>query len=168
MRKPPERQALENHHAAENELQARMAPARLDSGFKRRGGVIGISDAGATKSQRSTPASERPRKAFSHRSTQAMENEITPSSGNVFEDLGFEGGEAENLRVRARLMAPLERYVKERDLTQMEAAKELDTTQARISELVNGKVQAFSIDALVNMLNRAGLEVDVNVRPKTS
>jgi predicted XRE-type DNA-binding protein len=97
-----------------------------------------------------------------------MENEITPSSGNVFEDLGFEGGEAENLRVRARLMAPLERYVRERDLTQMEAAKELDTTQARISELVNGKVQAFSIDALVNMLNRAGLEVDVNVRPKTS
>jgi predicted XRE-type DNA-binding protein len=99
---------------------------------------------------------------------QAMENEIIPSSGNVFEDLGFEGGEAENLRVRARLMAPLERYVRERDLTQMEAAKELDTTQARISELVNGKVQAFSIDALVNMLNRAGLEVDVNVRPKTS
>jgi predicted XRE-type DNA-binding protein len=97
-----------------------------------------------------------------------MENEITPSSGNVFEDLGFEGGEAENLRVRARLMAPLERYVRERGLTQMEAAKELDTTQARISELVNGKVQAFSIDALVNMLNRAGLEVDVNVRPKTS
>jgi predicted XRE-type DNA-binding protein len=97
-----------------------------------------------------------------------MENEITPSSGNVFEDLGFEGEEAENLRVRARLMTPLERYVRERDLTQMEAAKELDTTQARISELVNGKVQAFSIDALVNMLNRAGLEVDVNVRPKTS
>jgi len=86
-----------------------------------------------------------------------MENEITPSSGNVFEDLDFEGGEAENLRVRARLMAPLERYVRERDLTQIEAAKKLDTTQARISELVNGKVQAFSIDALVNMLNRAGL-----------
>jgi predicted XRE-type DNA-binding protein len=95
-----------------------------------------------------------------------MENEITPSSGNVFEDLGFEDGEAENLRVRARLMAPLERYVRERDLTQREAAKELDTTQARISELVNGKVQAFSIDALVNMLSRAGLEVNIDVRPK--
>jgi predicted XRE-type DNA-binding protein len=48
----------------------------------------------------------------------------------------------------------------------MEAAKELETTQARISELVNGKVQAFSIDALVNMLSRAGLEVDVRVRSK--
>jgi len=91
----------------------------------------------------------------------SVENEITSSSGNVFEDLGFEGGEAENLR-----MAPLERYVRERDLTQAEAAEELDTTQARISELVNGEVQAFSIDALVNMLNRAGLEVDVSVRPK--
>jgi len=95
-----------------------------------------------------------------------VENEITPSTGNIFEDLGFEGGEAENLRVRARLMAPLERYVRERGLTQTEAAEELDTTQARISELVNGKVQAFSIDALVNMLNRVGLEVDVSVRPK--
>lgn len=95
-----------------------------------------------------------------------VENKITPSSGNVFEDLGFEGGEAENLRVRARLMAPLERYVRERDLTQAEAAEELGTTQARISELVNGKIQAFSIDALVNMLNRAGLEVAVSVRPK--
>lgn len=95
-----------------------------------------------------------------------MENEITPSSGNVFEDLGFEGGEAENLRVRARLMAPLERYVRERGVTQEEAAEELGTTQARISELMNGKIQAFSIDALINMLSRADLEVGVDVRPK--
>jgi len=95
-----------------------------------------------------------------------MNSNITESTSNVFEDLGFEGGEAENLRVRARLMAPLERYVRERDVTQEEAAEELGTTQARISELTNGKIQAFSIDALVNMLNQAGLEVDVNVRPK--
>jgi len=95
-----------------------------------------------------------------------MENEITPSSGNVFEDLGFEGGEAENLRVRARLMAPLERYVREQGITQKEAAEGLGTTQARISELMNGKIQAFSIDALINMLDRAGLEIDVSVRPK--
>ena len=95
-----------------------------------------------------------------------MESEITHSSGNVFGDLGFEGGEAENLRVRARLMAPLERSIRERGITQAEAAEELGTTQARISELMNGKIQAFSIDALINMLDRAGLEVDMNVRPK--
>jgi predicted XRE-type DNA-binding protein len=97
-----------------------------------------------------------------------MESEITKSTGNVFEDLGFEGGEAENLRVRARLMAPLERSVRERGITQAEAARELGTTQARISELMNGKIQAFSIDALINMLDRAGLEVDVNVQPKNA
>ena len=97
-----------------------------------------------------------------------MESEITKSTGNVFEDLGFEGGEAENLRVRARLMAPLERSVRARGITQAEAARELGTTQARISELMNGKIQAFSIDALINMLDRAGLEVDVNVQPKNA
>lgn len=97
-----------------------------------------------------------------------MESEITESIGNVFEDLGFEGGEAENLRVRARLMAPLERSIRERGITQAEAARELGTTQARISELMNGKIQAFSIDALINMLDRAGLEVDVNVQPKNA
>jgi len=97
-----------------------------------------------------------------------MESEITESTGNVFEDLGFEGGEAENLRVRARLMAPLERSVRERGITQAEAARELGTTQARISELMNGKIQAFSIDALINMLDRAGLEVDVNVQQKNA
>jgi len=36
-----------------------------------------------------------------------MENDITKSSGNVFEDIGFEGSDAENLRVRARLMAAI-------------------------------------------------------------
>lgn len=106
--------------------------------------------------------------APSYKTSKIMESEITESTGNVFEDLGFEGGEAENLRVRARLMAPLERSVRERGITQAEAARELGTTQARISELMNGKIQAFSIDALINMLDRAGLEVDVNVQPKNA
>jgi len=97
-----------------------------------------------------------------------MNNDITESSGNVFRDLGFDGGEAQSLRVRARMMAPLERSIREREITQAEAAEELGTTQARISELMSGKIQAFSIGALINMLDRAGLEVDVNVRPKNA
>ena len=100
--------------------------------------------------------------------TETMNTDITESSGNVFRDLGFDGGEAESLRVRARLMAPLERSLREQGITQAEAAEELGTTQARISALMNGRIQAFSIDALINMLDRAGLEVDVNVRPKNA
>ncbi|MCS3683811.1 putative XRE-type DNA-binding protein [Salinibacter ruber] len=96
-----------------------------------------------------------------------MNTDITESSGNVFRDLGFHTA-AESLRVRARLMAPLERSLREQGITQAEAAEELGTTQARISALMNGRIQAFSIDALINMLDRAGLEVDVNVRPKNA
>jgi predicted XRE-type DNA-binding protein len=92
--------------------------------------------------------------------------DVTKSAGNVFEDLGFEGGEAVPLRVRARLMAPQERHVLERGITQEEVAKELGTTQVRISELINGKIQAFSINTLINMLNRTGLEVGVSIHPK--
>jgi Uncharacterized conserved small protein len=97
-------------------------------------------------------------------SAEAMGNVITESTGNVFSDLGFNRGEAEALRVGARLMAPLERSIRERGITQAEAAEELGTTQARLSKLMNGKIQAFSTDAPINMLDR--LEVDVNVRPK--
>lgn len=93
---------------------------------------------------------------------------ITPSSGNVFSDLGFAEEEADNLRIRARLMAPLERYVAEQGWTQEEAAEQLGTTQARISALVNGKIHDFSIDALVNMLSRAQLEVSIEVHPRGS
>ena len=63
-----------------------------------------------------------------------MENEITPSSGNVFKDLGFEAGEAETLRVRARLMTPLECYVREWDLTQMDVIKERGTGKMQDSD----------------------------------
>lgn len=95
-----------------------------------------------------------------------MTPDITPSSGNVFKDLGFSREEAENLRVRARLMAPLERYIREQSVTQEEAARRLGTTQARISRLMNGDIEAFSTDALINMLDRADLQVTVEVTPR--
>ncbi len=68
-----------------------------------------------------------------------MNPDITESSGNVFRDLGFHTA-AESLRVRARPTAPLERSLQKQGITQAEAAEELGTTQARISELTNGKV----------------------------
>lgn len=94
--------------------------------------------------------------------------QITPSDGNVFSDLGFEDSEAENLRIRAQLMAPLEQYVRTNELTQEEAADQLGTTQARISLLTRGKIQEFSIDALITMLDRIDLQVSVDVRPRST
>jgi predicted XRE-type DNA-binding protein len=87
--------------------------------------------------------------------------EVTESTGNVFSDLGFEDGEAENLKLRARLMVRLRRFIKEFGMTQNEAADFFEVSQPRISNLVNKKVGKFSIDKLVNMLSQAGLKMEI-------
>jgi predicted XRE-type DNA-binding protein len=86
------------------------------------------------------------------------------SSGNVFRDLGFSNEEAENLRIRSELMARLARVIHDRDLTQAEAARILGVSQPRVSDLVRGKIDLFSIDMLVNMLAKAGLRVTFTTR----
>jgi predicted XRE-type DNA-binding protein len=83
---------------------------------------------------------------------------------NAFEAVGFEPIEAEHLRIRADLMLEVERLIVDRGLTQAEAAKLLHVTQPRISDLIRGKIERFSIDTLVEMLSRAGAGVTVRVR----
>ena len=88
-----------------------------------------------------------------------MAIKITKGSGNVFRDLGFSPAEAEHLRVRAELMLALERLIARRRLTQARAAKLLCVSQPRVSDLVRWRLHRFSIDALVDMLARAGIRV---------
>ena len=92
--------------------------------------------------------------------------EITPSSGNVFLDLGFSPEEAENMKIRSSLIISIRKVIETRGLKQSEAAELFGVTQPRISDLVRGKVALFSIDALVNMLGHAGLQVELSVQPK--
>lgn len=93
-----------------------------------------------------------------------METKMKRSSGDVFEDLGFPPEEAAHLRIRATLMARIRKLMEERALTQAAAAKLLGVTQPRMSDLVRGKIDLFSIDGLVEMLARAGYRVTVTVR----
>jgi len=72
--------------------------------------------------------------------------------------------EAENLRIRAALMAELTAYLKRSGLTQAQAARQFGVTQPRISDLTRGKIDLFSIDTLVNMVTAAGLHLDIRVR----
>lgn len=83
-------------------------------------------------------------------------------SGNIFADIGFPRGEAENLLMRAELMSQIRRVSK--GLTQAEAARKFGVTQPRMNDLLRGKIDKFSLDALVNMLGKAGLRVEVQVR----
>jgi phage-related protein/predicted XRE-type DNA-binding protein len=73
--------------------------------------------------------------------------------------------EAENFKIRAALMAELAAYIERAGLTQTQAARRFGVTQPRISDLVRGKIDLFSIDTLVNMLTAAGLHLDLAVRP---
>lgn len=90
--------------------------------------------------------------------------EMEKSSGNVFVDLGFPKAEAENLLIRARLMVEIKKHIDQNRLTQAKAAKLFGVTQPRISDLKRGKIDLFSVDALITMLARAGLKVDVKIR----
>ena len=96
----------------------------------------------------------------------AMEDDtqMTPGSGNVFLDLGFPPAAAENLRIRADLLIDLRRVIREQGWTQTQAAEFFQETQPRISCLMNGDVTRFSIDKLIHLLAKAGLQVQVAVK----
>jgi predicted XRE-type DNA-binding protein len=89
---------------------------------------------------------------------------IQRGSGNVFRDVGFPHDEAQNLLLRAELMVQIERYVKRSGGTQQMAAKALGVTQPRLNQLLRGRIERFSIDALVKMLANAGMRVELRVR----
>ena len=88
---------------------------------------------------------------------------ITKSCGDVFIDLGFSVEEAASLNLRCSLMEALEDVIKKRELTQAEAAKLFGVRQPRVSNLVRGRIDLFSIDALVEMLARAGIRVNLRL-----
>jgi len=89
---------------------------------------------------------------------------VEKSSGNVFRDIGFNPEEAASLRIRSELMLKLSEILKQRGLTQAAAAKLMGVTQPRVSDLVRGKIDLFSIDTLIDMISRAGGQVRIAVR----
>jgi predicted XRE-type DNA-binding protein len=90
---------------------------------------------------------------------------ITPSTGNVFRDLGFRREEAEHLLVRADLMIEVQKIIASRRLKQSAVAKVLRVSQPRVSDLLRGRIDLFSTDALIDMLTRLGARVRLTVKP---
>jgi predicted XRE-type DNA-binding protein len=71
--------------------------------------------------------------------------------------------EAENMKLRAKLMRAIISHIERRELSQAAAAKLMGVTQPRISDLVRGKIDLFSMDMLINMASAAGLHVDLRI-----
>ena len=71
--------------------------------------------------------------------------------------------EAENMKLRSSLMIAIRDHLERNEVTQAEVAKRLGVTQPRVSDLMRGKINLFSLDALVNMATAAGMHVEIKV-----
>ena len=92
-----------------------------------------------------------------------MSEPVIGSSGNVFVDLGFEPAEAAILEMRAKLMNVLRQYIQSSEMTQMEAAQKLGVAQSRVSDLMRGKWEKFSLEMLITLEVRAGRKVTLEL-----
>ena len=84
---------------------------------------------------------------------------LSNSSGNIFIDLGYSSDEAAILQMRADLMAGLRKWIKAKRLTQTKAAAILGVSQSRVSDLIRGKWERFSLEMLITLATKAGMRV---------
>ena len=76
---------------------------------------------------------------------------------------GFDPAEAKIMALRAEVMIRMEQHLKAQGWTQAEAAKRLGITQPRVSRLTKGRWQDFSLDMLLTLAARAGLEPELRL-----
>ena len=88
---------------------------------------------------------------------------ITESCGNVFLDLDFPPDEAAILAMRSELMCKLEILIRDKQWTQAEAAQVLGISQSRVSDLIRGKFEKFSLDMLITLATRAGKKIELKL-----
>jgi predicted XRE-type DNA-binding protein len=92
-----------------------------------------------------------------------MANERFESVWDAIEDTPEE---ALNMRLRSDLMIQITRRVKEWNVTQKEAARRLGITQPRLNDLLNGRINKFSLDALINLTGPAHFHVELTLKDK--
>lgn len=80
---------------------------------------------------------------------------------NVWDALEDDPAERESLKVKSQMMIDIEQHIKSLGITQAQAAQRLGVSQPRVSDLVNGKIDRFTIDMLITMLARLGLHVEL-------
>ena len=92
-----------------------------------------------------------------------MSATITESSGNVFADIGFEPAEAVILQMRAKLLSDLREYIQSSGMTQPAAAKRLKIARSRVSDLMRGGWEEFSLEMLITLAARVGCRVTLEL-----
>lgn len=94
----------------------------------------------------------------------ASDGTVTPSSGNVFADLGLEN--PEEAQLKAQLVREIRAILERPHLTQAKAGALLGLAQSDVSAIFNGRVHRFSPERLLRCIRRLDREVALVVRPK--
>lgn len=89
--------------------------------------------------------------------------DVAASSGNVFADLGLE--QADVHLAKAGIAAQIARLIRERELTQTQAAELLGVDQPKISSLVRGRLSGFTLERLLRFLTDLNCDIEITVRP---
>jgi len=84
-------------------------------------------------------------------------------SGNVFADLGF--ANADEMLAKAELAIKIAEILRQRRLTQVQAAAVLGVDQPKVSALIRGRLSGFSIERLLRFLLRLGTDVSITIKP---
>jgi len=87
------------------------------------------------------------------------------SSGNIFADMGFTAAQASDLTVKSKLIMAVGDTIRERGLTQQEAAQLCGTDQPTLSKVLRGRMESVTIDKLAAWLNALGRTVEIRIRP---
>ena len=83
---------------------------------------------------------------------------------SVWDAIERSGEAAESMKARARLMTEVQKAVRSWDVSQAAASKRLGISQPRTNDLLRGKIERFSLDALFDLATHAGLKVSGGVR----
>ena len=89
---------------------------------------------------------------------------VVVGSDNVLRDLGFPEGEAQNLLLRADLVVHIRKVIEKLGVTQAEAAKRASITQPRMNDLIKGRTEKFTLDAMVNVAAQLGYIVKLSLK----
>ena len=93
----------------------------------------------------------------------SQENAENYRSTDVWAAMGRPAGEAQELRLRTDMMIALTTFLENKKLRKPSAAKLLGVTETRLTHLLKGKINEFSLKDLVNLLAKAGLRADVTI-----
>jgi predicted XRE-type DNA-binding protein len=88
----------------------------------------------------------------------------TRTFANVWEALEDSSEDAATMTMRSNIMSAIKEKVHRWNTTQSKAARRLGITQPRLNDLLHGKINKFSLDALLTLATRAGLKVRIDVR----